>query len=162
LEKLFQLLIDLFDITGGLWLVALVGFVIAACGVFAGGICLVYLVMGKRVSLKVVKLHEKARKIKDSDDEERIAEKKANPVIKAEFEILDGPYKGIRQVSESGSSKPNYGLGDLTKGYYTPKKGGAIIGSLDLRSGFKLSFWLIFFGLGLVAMINFMVGTMHS
>jgi len=164
MENLFQFLIDLFvfEFSIGLWLWALVGFVVAGCGVFVLGISMLYLVLGKRVQAKVVKLHEKARKIDDDDSDERKAEKLANPVIKAELEILDGPYKGVTKISGSGSSKSTFAVGDVTAAYYTPLKGGDIVAARELVTGFKLAFWLIFFGMGFVLLLSYISKTMAS
>ncbi len=157
MEAVFEYAIKLFAwiFNGGLFWVGLVGLVFGGIGLFATGISAAYLILGKRVTLKVIALHEEARRIDDDDDAAQIAKKKAKPLIRAEFEVVDGPHKGITKKSSSGSTDSKYALGDVMKGYYIPHKwGDDIMSAKEVGGGFKFGFWMIAFAVGFVLMLN--------
>lgn len=164
MDNAFEFLINIIvgQINGVLWIWALVGIVIACVGLIPIAIGLLMMVLGKRVTLKVAVLHEEARKVKEDDDAERIAEKKARPNIRAEFEVMDGPHKGTRQKSGSASNHPIHSLGDIVPGYYTPIKGGEAMSAAEIRRAFKMGLIFIVIGLGVILFINYVFGEVNA
>jgi len=164
MEDVLQKFIDVLfaQVSGQFLILKIIGLFVILCGLIPIGLGLLILIKGKRVPLQVVALHEEARKIDENDDPQRAAKKRANPKLRPEFVILEGEYKGLREKSGSASTTPSHAIGDLTQGYYMPQTGGGIESVKQVRTTFKIGFWICVAGFGFMLFVSFLGGSVAA
>ena len=114
-----------------------------------------YRLAGEHVTLEVIRLHQEERQIDASDDDETIAEKRANPTMRLEFRVKDGPFVGTEAKASSAGSSVEHNVGDMVPGYILPSS-KEVMSRAQTITGIKFGIVFASLGAGFILLVNFM------